>query len=405
MKVYFCTTMFPDIEDDIKKSKAPNTVSGHHFQNNLIEGFEENECDVKVINIPRLRKYPDYPQIIFRKKFFSHKKEAFDIHLGFINLFGLNFITQTINEFLYIKKILKNRNKNEKNVFLTFNSNLQHSLSLLAVKKIYPDIILCDIIGDLHGKYGIKNPTKGLKGKIINKMEELQDKLARQFDCFVFVTKHMAEALKVTDKPYTVMECLYKAVDNVNFLYQNEESELKYIFNAGNLSYEYGIEHLLNSFSLIKDENYRLLIAGSGNAVDTIKEYEKRDSRIKYLGFITPKEVENYQKQSTVLVNPRTSEFEFVKYSFASKNMECLASGKPYIAHKLLCNPPEYDEYIQYPNSETDEDLKNKIINICEMSKEERDEIGIKSRNFIINEKNCKIQCKKVLDMLKDRFC
>ena len=98
---------------------------------------------------------------------------------------------------------------------------------------------------------------------------------------------------------------------------------------------------------------------------------------------------------ATVLVSPRKSNHVFVKYSFPSKTMECLASGKPYIAHKLPCEPEEYGMFIQYPDDESDEALGKKIEEICDASDEERETIGEKGREFIIKEKNPEKMCKR----------
>ena len=84
--------------------------------------------------------------------------------------------------------------------------------------------------------------------------------------------------------------------------------------------------------------------------------------------------------------------------------MECLASGKPYIAHDLICNPPEYREYIQYPTDESDGALANKIVEICSLSSEERNEIGEKARQFILMEKNPKVQCGKIVAMMNEKI-
>ena len=131
----------------------------------------------------------------------------------------------------------------------------------------------------------------------------------------------------------------------------------------------------------------------------TVKEYQKRYSNIEYLGFLTPQEVDIRQQQSTVLISPRTSQYEYVKYSFPSKTMECLASGIPYIAHRLPCDPPEYADHIQYADGETDEALKNKIIQICSLTEMERNLMGEKARNFINEEKNPSVMTKRIVTM------
>lgn len=79
--------------------------------------------------------------------------------------------------------------------------------------------------------------------------------------------------------------------------------------------------------------------------------------------------------------------------------MECLASGRPYIAHRLPCDPPEYAKHIQYPDDDSDEALAKKIFEICELPKEKRDQIGMDARAFILNEKNPKVMCEPAVKM------
>ena len=194
------------------------------------------------------------------------------------------------------------------------------------------------------------------------------------------------------------MECPYK----ISFLketIEDKEKDRKVIMYAGTLQEDYGLWHLIHAFLLICDDKYFLQIAGSGDMAEEIKQLSEKNDRIQYLGFISPAEVSEYQQRADILVNPRTSAYEFVKYSFPSKIMEYLASGTPYVGHRLPCIPSEYDLYIQYPKDESDEALMEKIVEICELSLEERKAIGEKARNFIIEEKNPKVMCKKIVHM------
>ena len=106
------------------------------------------------------------------------------------------------------------------------------------------------------------------------------------------------------------------------------------------------------------------------------------------------------QGEATVLINPRQNNGEYTKYSFPSKTIEYLASATPLIAYKLDGIPDEYDDYIEYVEGNSVDDLKNKIIDICEMDRDKLIIKGNKNRNFIINNKNARYQTKKILDIL-----
>lgn len=408
VRYIFCGNMFADIENDMKKMKISPSVSSHKFQMNLVKGLVENGEDVTVINIPRVRYFPHYPQIVFHKNRFSMDDNKMldcrSINIGFINLPLINYITHQKNLVKAILAVVKS-NPDDFFVLVSFNTYLPQNKAMIEVRRKISNIKICIIVGDLHGVNGVRVAGRydGLKGKATKRIEEKQDELLREYDYFGFLTKYMADAVGVQNKPWTVIEGIYsndtKSMDKVP-LTDNK----KVIFYAGAIESEYGLAHLLDSFEMIIDSDYVLEIAGGGGYVETVKEIETRDNRVRYLGFLTPSEVKKHQENATILVNPRQSTHEYIKYSFPSKNMECLASGKPYVAHKLVCNPEEYDRYIQYPVDESDKSFSEKIMEICSLSKEERIEIGRRGREFILNNKTPKKQVKKIINLINDRL-
>ena len=399
MKYIFCGLMYPNIEEDLKKMKTPPPVSGHKFQVNMLTGLIENKQDVYVLNIPKYRYFPHYKKIFVKCGEFTSVKYAHGRNLGYINLPILNYISQ----YCSLKKALRRYLKtcpDEQIVLISFNYYLPRNAAMSYIKKKNKNVHICMSIGDFHGKNGMQssNRYRGLKGSILSLLEKRADELTASCDSFAFLTKYMASELGVEHKPHVVVEGMFTNADE-SIEIKSSNGKEKIIFYAGAVEQQYGIRHLLDSFEMIKEGDFRLIIAGGGDAVEMVKEYAARDGRIEYLGYITPKEVTSYQQRATVLINPRTSEHKYTKFSFPSKNMECLASGKPYIAHNLICNPEEYGAYIQYPKDESDGALAEKIIEICNMSSEERNFIGERARNFILSEKNPKKQMEKVIVM------
>lgn len=138
-----------------------------------------------------------------------------------------------------------------------------------------------------------------------------------------------------------------------------------------------------------------------GNRIDFIKEKARVDKRIIYCGLLPRTEVFKKQREATVLVNPRTPEGEFTKYSFPSKTMEYLASGVPTLIYRLPGIPEEYYNYC-FSISELGVDaLSRKIDEILSMNNNERADIGAKARVFIKSQKNPYRQCEKVLDLMR----
>lgn len=404
MNIAYCSLLLPEDKKLVERSKERlSGISLHKFTRAIINGIEDNiDEPMKIFNIINTINYPKFPDLVFPTEKWHHRKGSDDWHIGYINLIGIKYITQFLGLYRKLDRWIR-QTKEQQHIICVHHIYFPSMLAACMLKcKYKKKVTLCLITGDMNGRYGLVSQyTPNLKQLLLKIIENQIDQMAKRFDCFVFATKNMAHAFGVEDKPFVVLECAYllpEYTSQASVVYKKSNSQ-KIIFYAGALREEYGISHLLRAFVMIDNSNYHLWLAGDGNAVHTVKEYQKRYSNIEYLGFLTPQEVDIRQQQSTVLISPRTSQYEYVKYSFPSKIMECLASGIPYIAHRLPCDPPEYADHIQYADGETDEALKNKIIQICSLTEMERNLMGEKARNFINEEKNPSVMTKRIVTM------
>jgi glycosyltransferase involved in cell wall biosynthesis len=216
-------------------------------------------------------------------------------------------------------------------------------------------------------------------------------------DAFVVLSDFMYSPLQIGNRPWVRVEGIFN--DKESTVVEEKEA-FKTILYSGTLAKRYGILNLLDAFLDIKDENYRLWICGDGDAIDEINNRKKVDKRIIYFGQIPREEVLILQKRATVLVNPRTSFFEYTKYSFPSKIMEYLGSGTPCLIHRLPGIPAEYFKYVFVAEEQTAEGLKKSIIEICNLNSEKLIEIGQRAKSFVTNYKTPIKQCEKIFSMV-----
>lgn len=408
MKVAYCSLLLPEEKKLSERSKERlSGISNHKVTVATIEGIDKNlGYPVDIFNIINTVNYPRFPQLIFKTEKWNHSKliQHIDYHLGYINLFGIKYVSQYLKMLNKLKEWIKQLGE-EDGLICVHNIYLPTMMAVVKLRNKYnKKIRICLNTGDVPGAYGLQSQYKRnlkqyLTEKIVNKNIL---KLAKEFDCFVFVTGEMAKAFGVSNKPFTVVECAYTQPPYDGSIGNRIVTEKKIIFYAGAIREEYGITHLLKAFSKIDNPDYRLQIAGGGSADSIVKEYAEKDSRVEFLGFITPQEVLRRQLSATVLVSPRQSKHEYVKYSFPSKSVDSLASGVPYVAHRLPCDPPEYSDYINYTEDESDDGLCKKLIEICEKSEEERVEIGQKAKNFILTRKNPVVMTENIVSMWKN---
>ena len=147
--------------------------------------------------------------------------------------------------------------------------------------------------------------------------------------------------------------------------------------------------------------NAQLQIYGPGDYVEELQEIAKEDRRIFYGGMLLNTQIVEEEQKATLLVNPRPTDEEYVKYSFPSKTMEYMASGTPVLTTVLPGMPKEYYPYVYLLEDETAEGIAAKLKQVLLQSDGALFEKGCAARSFVLDTRNNIVQAGKILDMLK----
>ncbi len=226
----------------------------------------------------------------------------------------------------------------------------------------------------------------------------------KEIDGFVLFAEPMKEKLNIAYKPFVVVEGIIKDIDKDNYIKaisKRKNSVKKIIMISGNLDKEEGIGVLLNAFEQIPNNDYSLWITGSGNYIEKIKEYERRDTRIKYYGYIDSyNDFLLLQQKATLFVLMVSKEHPKSAYYFPSKIMEYLVTGGQVACFKLRGIPDEYDNYLEYFPEDID-GIAKKIIKLCEMDPEVIYQKALERYEFL-KAKSPEMQMKKVISLIKE---
>lgn len=278
-----------------------------------------------------------------------------------------------------------------------FSSSSTVSGSVFAAKLLR--IPICALVTDM-----ITTPlttsldTQSTYGRLFFAMRKhKQYKSLKQYDLFVFLTKFMAEIYNPNNRPYIIME---GSVDHTLQLDSDSYSQhdKKIIMYAGAIEAEYGFNELVQAFMKLSIQNIELHIYGGGKFVSKLLEYQKNDSRIKYMGIVSNEQVVAAEKQATILVNPRLSNQEFAKYSFPSKTSEYMVSGTPLVTTKLPGIPDEYFEHLYLFEEESIEGFAKKMQEILSLPYTELRQKGRDAQEFVLKNKNNIVQTKKIIN-------
>ena len=224
--------------------------------------------------------------------------------------------------------------------------------------------------------------------------------MSKQYDAYMFLAPAMNDVVNPKKKPFVVIEGLADiSMNNYENSIKGKYPKVTMMY-AGGLHKEYGVDLLVSAFHMLKENDVELHLFGKGNYENELCKIAEEDKRIKYFGTRPNYEIVALQLKAHILVNPRPTEADFVKYSFPSKIMECMSSGTPLLTTRIPSIPSEYYPHIYTLDIETVEGYYKAFSKILSFSIEQLHEKGKEAKDFILKEKNYKVQAKKLRQLL-----
>lgn len=387
----------PKLLNTIKEdTRGEIGFSNHNFEMSIIKGLCENDINLKVVSVPRVYSFPQHNKRLFISEYnwtVGNKTDAYSV--GFCNLWGLNKCTIPHNAEKALKQIIRHSSQESIRIIVD-TPYVAYLQAVIRLKKKYKNRIKsCLIVPDIPQFITMLGGYTGIKRYLVSILDKKSTSLCKEVDAFVLLTEQMKDLLPVGDKPHIVMEGL---IANNKATIQYSTGNTKSILYTGTLAAMYGIVDLLKAFEQIEDANTELWICGSGDAEEKIREAAQKDPRIKFFGLVDSDEALKLQQKASILVNPRTDEGEYTKYSFPSKTLEYLLAAKPVVMRRLPGIPHEYDEYLFYTDDNTIESLAATLKHVLAMSAADRQTAGEKGRDFVLKEKNAKRQTERIIN-------
>ena len=217
---------------------------------------------------------------------------------------------------------------------------------------------------------------------------------------YVLLTQAMNDYLNKTGKPYVILEGHADITMAEKIPSMEKKTSPRICFYAGGVSKQYGLGNLVEGFRNADIPNAQLHIYGPGDYVKELQKIAEEDSRVFYGGMLLNQEIVEKEQEATLLVNPRPTNEEYVKYSFPSKTMEYMASGTPVLTTVLPGMPKEYYPYLFLLEDETAEGIAQALTELLTKSDEELFEKGRRARAFVLDQRNNLVQAQKIIQML-----
>lgn len=283
------------------------------------------------------------------------------------------------------------------------------TVNVLLKKGDIDSVIICDVLNQSVALGGVI-AAKLLHCHCIGIVTDLPDMLSgakrdyrcrfnnwilRKYTDYIFLTEQMNKRINVHNKPYIVLE---GHVDSEMDYIQTKEKYQKFVcLYAGALTRIYGLSNLVEGFLKADLPDAELHLYGDGDYVSELLEVCKKTDKIKYFGTKLNDYIVSKEQKVSLLINPRPTTEEFTKYSFPSKNMEYMLTGTPVLTTKLPGMPMEYYPYVYLLEDESVSGIAEKLKELYLLDLQELKQKGLLAQQFVLNEKNNKIQASKVI--------
>jgi glycosyltransferase involved in cell wall biosynthesis len=394
MKILFLSALSSNrmIEQLHKQSGKDPGFAVQKFNRLFALGLKDNGIDITVLSAPPVGRHNS--KKVWWKAEDETEHGLVYHYLPFINLPVLRQLFLTIGTYFKVRRLTRKQDV-DAIVCDVLNAGLC-AAAIKACKNSGTQVI--GVMTDMPGlmvRFG-----KDQKMPIITRMAtKLMKWSFDNYDKFVYLTEAM-DVVNSQHRPYIVMEGMSDS-NMVSFQKELKQEGERVIMYAGGLHERYGLKKLVEAFMMVKEENIRLKIFGSGPFVEELQNrYCKEDSRIQYMGVAPNAEVIEAELNASLLVNPRPTNEEFTKYSFPSKNIEYMASGTPLLTTKLPSMPNEYHPYVFLIKDETVEGYAKALQDVLAHTDVELYNFGQNAKNFVLKKKNNKEQAKRVANLI-----
>ena len=240
--------------------------------------------------------------------------------------------------------------------------------------------------------------SKGLAGRINKMLFACGINSLKKFDGIVSFTEDVKNDLQI-DIPF----CPFLIGCEENDVSESAPSvtDGRSAAYAGTLIYYNGICELVEAYALLGDE-YKLDIYGYGPLEDFVKEASKKYSNISFKGRFSPAETKKVLSSYDLLINPRIIDPTIENYTFPSKLIDYILTGKSVLTSKFKTLPEEYEKFVYYIDSFEPCDFADSIKRVYEDSVDERNGRAKAGIDYLGQNQTYKAQIKNIIEFIKE---
>lgn len=372
------------------KSLGMPQIAAERFQINFLNllssvGFES----VKFISLPYIGAFPRGTKMLYYSPSVTQQNNT--LYGAFSTMPGLYAFSREKSSYILANKLIASR-EFKSTVIFVYAAHLPFIKTALNIKNKYGSLIKVVLILPDLPQYS--SDSKGFSGVFLKSLKSIYFKSFKKYlakiDGFVFFSDAMAEYFSIKENFFTLYGLPSFNLNNSNFELSNfpvvdKANVALVLFYGGGLSFRYGLKELVDAVLMVNEKGLevKLWVCGDGDAVNYINNMSNKCSSIQFFGVIPHDQVLALQRDADVLINPRPSKDNFVKYSFPSKMLEYCMHEKPIIGYALSSYPQSLIDSMIIPEEESTEGLAKCIVSTSQLPKYQLDLLGRKAKCFL----------------------
>jgi glycosyltransferase involved in cell wall biosynthesis len=405
LHVHFLCGVFPQSAEAQLRSRSNVQLqfAANHFQWALIDGLAAHapRVDLHVLNAPFVGSYPGLSTDFFFRDAVGYEAPGSSYRgIKFLNLFGFKQLDRFWRVLFHLRRNQGRLDRTgQPQMTLVYSAHTPFLWAAIVANAFRRRRVpICLVVPDLP-EYFDMSKQSGLLRRTLKKLDGRLFRAALlRVDRFALLTAPMAERLGIAAKPHMILEGIYQegqAAQETDVPVP-EPGTTTFLYTGG-LAESYGVVKLIDAFMGMGRPDVRLWIAGLGESRDYLEECARRDTRITFFGQLPSATVRAMQRSVDFLVNPRSEEGEFTKFSFPSKVVEYMASGTPTLIYRLSGISDEYYAFVETIPEGGTPAMTAFMERMAALEPEARRVLGLRAQMFIREHKMAYHQCSRLL--------
>ena len=384
----------PLMENVVRDSRGRVSFSNHIYEWNILKSLcGREDVRLEALTVPGVGSYPKGNRHLFTASYRTEENGIPVQSVGFCNVWPYFIVSRRFNLQHLLARKLREFGSEPVEILLSAPAFYTQQALQQALKKVHPNARITAILPDVPLIMDEMASAGSLRSKALHRRAERSMKMLQECDRYILLTEQMRDFIP-EGKPYLVMEGVVEMTPAA------PPAGKPVIAYTGVVDRQFGLGQLIDAFLQLKTPDAELHIAGSGPMEPELRDLSRKYPSCHYYGGVTPQKAAEIRGGASVVVNPRTSEMRFTRYSFPSKTLEYLVSGKTVVAHMLPGIPEEYRPYLVVPEREEADALAAAIDTALALTPETVAERAEAARNFVRQYKTCRPQGDRILQFL-----